>query len=104
MAGERFAVRNSGALAVVEGVGDHGCEYIEPVIKDEDKEFLYNIIKKHIEYTDSSFAIDLLNKWEESLPLFVKVMPLDYRRALEKIKAAEMQESDNPTITEEVYN
>ncbi len=26
--GERFAVRNSGALAVVEGVGEHGCEYM----------------------------------------------------------------------------
>ena len=28
MAGERFAVRNSGAVAVVEGVGRHGCEYM----------------------------------------------------------------------------
>ena len=28
LAGERFAVRNSGALTVVEGVGDHGCEYM----------------------------------------------------------------------------
>ncbi len=28
LAGERFCVRNSGALAVVEGVGDHGCEYM----------------------------------------------------------------------------
>ena len=28
MAGERFAIRNSGAVAVVEGVGDHGCEYM----------------------------------------------------------------------------
>ncbi len=28
LAGERFAVRNSGATAVVEGVGDHGCEYM----------------------------------------------------------------------------
>src|SRR5207237_5889121 len=28
VAGERFAVRNSGALAVVEGVGNHGCEYM----------------------------------------------------------------------------
>ena len=27
-AGERFCVRNSGAVAVVEGVGDHGCEYM----------------------------------------------------------------------------
>lgn len=28
IASERFAVRNSGAVAVVEGVGDHGCEYM----------------------------------------------------------------------------
>ena len=28
VAGERFCVRNSGAIAVVEGVGDHGCEYM----------------------------------------------------------------------------
>ena len=28
MAGERFCVRNSGAMAVVEGVGNHGCEYM----------------------------------------------------------------------------
>jgi glutamate synthase (ferredoxin) len=28
MAGERFGVRNSGATAVVEGIGDHGCEYM----------------------------------------------------------------------------
>ena len=28
VAGERFCVRNSGAAAVVEGVGDHGCEYM----------------------------------------------------------------------------
>ena len=28
VAGERFAVRNSGAIAVVEGCGDHGCEYM----------------------------------------------------------------------------
>jgi len=28
IAGERFCVRNSGAIAVVEGVGDHGCEYM----------------------------------------------------------------------------
>ena len=28
VAGERFAVRNTGATAVVEGVGDHGCEYM----------------------------------------------------------------------------
>ena len=148
MAGERFAVRNSGALVVVEGVGDHGCEYmtggtvvvlgqtgvnfaagmsggvayifdenqlfdthcnlemvdIESVVEEVDQKFLKETILKHIEYTDSSVAKDLIKNWEESLPLFVKVMPLDYRRALEKIKAREMQESDNSTLTEEVYN
>ncbi|MGD1098577.1 MAG: glutamate synthase-related protein, partial [Bryobacteraceae bacterium] len=42
-AGERFAVRNSGATAVVEGVGDHGCEYMTNglviVINDTGKNF-----------------------------------------------------------------
>ena len=42
-AGERFAVRNSGATAVVEGVGDHGCEYMTKglviVISDTGKNF-----------------------------------------------------------------
>ena len=43
IAGERFAVRNSGAEAVVEGVGDHGCEYMTGgriVILGETKEKL----------------------------------------------------------------
>jgi glutamate synthase (NADPH) large chain len=42
-AGERFAVRNSGATAVVEGVGDHGCEYMTRglaiVLSDTGKNF-----------------------------------------------------------------
>jgi glutamate synthase (ferredoxin) len=32
MAGERFGVRNSGTTAVVEGIGDHGCEYMTGVV------------------------------------------------------------------------
>src|SRR5207244_5219909 len=43
VAGERFAVRNSGAVAVVEGVGDHGCEYMTRggvvVIRDPGRNF-----------------------------------------------------------------
>jgi glutamate synthase (NADPH/NADH) large chain len=45
----------------------------------------------------------LLENWEESLPLFVKVMPQDYRKALEKLKDRETIESDMETVTEEVY-
>ncbi|TMG80600.1 MAG: glutamate synthase subunit alpha [Betaproteobacteria bacterium] len=37
--GERFAVRNSGACAVVEGVGDHGCEYMTAYVLDLEGEF-----------------------------------------------------------------
>jgi len=146
-AGERFGVRNSGAEAVVEGVGDHACEYmtggrviclgetginfaagmsggiayvydenqlfdtrcnlemvdIEPVQHNEDKDYLESMIQKHIKLTGSALAKRLLDNWDEAGPLFVKVMPIDYRRALEQIKERQMKDSDDPTMTEEVY-
>ena len=158
VAGERFAVRNSGASAVVEGVGDHGCEYmtggivvvlgrtgrnfaagmsggvayvldeagdfkqrcnlamveLEPVPEEDealedtehqggdlethgqvdisgdmtrfDAQRLRSMISKHLHYTDSSRAREILDNWEKYLPKFVKVMPVDYRRALEQMK------------------
>ena len=147
MAGERFAVRNSGALAVVEGVGDHGCEYmtggrvivlgrtginfaagmsggiayvldenqlfdtrcnlemvdIEPVDETDDKNFLKKFINNHAKYTGSKYAMQLLDNWDDILPYFVKVMPVDYRRALERIKEQESKESSVFGITEEVF-
>ncbi len=146
-AGERFAVRNSGAIAVVEGVGDHGCEYmtggrvivlgstglnfaagmsggiayvldknqlfdtrcnlemvdVEYITDSEDEEFLKKYIKKHAELTKSHNAIEILNMWDEIFPLFVKVMPIDYREALKRMKEKESETSDNANITEEVY-
>jgi len=147
MAGERFCVRNSGALAVVEGVGDHGCEYmtggrvivlgetgvnfaagmsggiayvldenqlfdtranlemidIEHVTDEADINFLYTTIQNHIKYTGSQYAADILENWEEMLPLFVRVMPIDYRAALERIREQEMKESEVVEMTEEVF-
>ncbi len=147
IAGERFAVRNSGATAVVEGVGDHGCEYmtggrvvilgktgvnfaagmsggvayvfdenqlfdtscnlemvdVEPLSAKEDRETLYQLIRNHVEYTESAFGRQLLDNWEESFPLFVKVMPIDYRHALERIRAREIEASEEAMVTEEVY-
>ncbi|MBI9099574.1 MAG: glutamate synthase large subunit [Spirochaetaceae bacterium] len=147
IAGERFAVRNSGAKAVVEGVGDHGCEYmtggtvviigktgvnfaagmsggvayvyddsqlfdtrcnldmveIEPLVEEKDKQVLFDMITKHVEYTNSKQGKRLLESWEESLPLFVKVMPQDYKKALSKILDRETMKSDGDTVTEEVY-
>ncbi|MFP4014505.1 MAG: glutamate synthase large subunit [Chitinispirillaceae bacterium] len=146
-AGERFAVRNSGATAVVEGVGDHGCEYmtggvvvvlgktginfaagmsggiafildedqlfdtkcnlemvdIEPVADEDDCRILFNLITSHVNFTGSEYASRILRDWTEMLPQFVKVMPIDYRKALERMKGSESKETDVVTMTEEVF-
>jgi glutamate synthase domain-containing protein 2/glutamate synthase domain-containing protein 1/glutamate synthase domain-containing protein 3 len=127
LAGERFAVRNSGARAVVEGVGDHGCEYmtggvvvvlgptgrnfaagmsggvafvldtedrfrlvcnqsmvaIEPLEDPEDMVLLHRLVSSHFEHTGSRVAERVLTRWRQHLPLFLKVMPHDLRKALE---------------------
>jgi len=129
MAGERFAIRNSGANVVVEGVGDHGCEYmtggrvvvlgdtginfaagmsggisyvfdpeqkfdgkcnlemvdLETVTDTNDIKELKEIIKRHLEYTDSKKSRHILETWEKSLPCFVKVFPMEYRKVLGKM-------------------
>ncbi len=163
VAGERFAVRNSGAIAVVEGVGDHGCEYmtggivvvlghtgrnfaagmsggiayvldeegnfeqrcnlamveLAPVAAEDetleqlahqggdlethgkvdvmrdmtrhDAERLQQLIQAHARYTNSGRAKQILDDWDLYQPQFVKVMPVEYRRAL-----LEMQPSQPP--------
>jgi glutamate synthase (ferredoxin) len=133
VAGERFAVRNSGARAVVEGVGDHGCEYmtggrvlvigetgrnfaagmsggvayvldeagdfrircnlgmvdVEPLVEDEDVREVRELLRRHVRYTQSTVADRILSRWGKTQPLFVKVMPRDYRRALNAMKRAQ---------------
>jgi glutamate synthase domain-containing protein 3 len=130
IAGERFAVRNSGANAVVEGVGDHGCEYmtggkvivlgetgknfaagmsggisyvydkkgnftancnsgmvdLETIDDAEEKLWLQKRIELHQQYTGSELAVNLLNNWDQVMAKFVKVMPIEYRAVLEKMK------------------
>ncbi|MDT3377240.1 glutamate synthase large subunit [Labrys neptuniae] len=160
VAGERFAVRNSGAAAVVEGTGDHGCEYmtggvvvvlgqtgrnfaagmsggvayvydedqsfakrcnlsmvdLEPVEEEEDlmerlhhhggdlefkgridvsgdmgrydEERLRKMIENHLHYTGSTLAKTMLDDWATYRTRFVKVMPVEYRRALREMEKA----------------
>ena len=129
VAGERFAVRNSGATAVVEGVGDHGCEYmtggvvyvydktelfdtkcnldmvdLESVWNKADRKQLRSLIENHYEYTKSPRAKMLLDDWEARLPFFVKVMPIDYRKSLERMRLKEDTDRETVSATEEVYN
>ncbi|MCG8428877.1 MAG: glutamate synthase-related protein, partial [Chromatiales bacterium] len=164
--GERFCVRNSGATAVVEGVGDHGCEYmtggivvvlgetgrnfaagmsggiayvldeegtfeqrcnlsmveLEPIQEEDDAlealdhqggdletkgrvdispdmtRFdavrLRQLIENHLHYTNSDVARNILDNWADYLPKFVKVMPVDYRRALLEMQAQQAQGSE----------
>ena len=132
LAGERFAVRNSGASAVVEGVGDHGCEYMtggRAVILGADGAQLrgrherrrrlrarprrplrvalqhgprrlrrdHRVRRDRAARADrgappahaSAVAARILRDWDATLPLFKKVMPHDYKRAL-----AEMAEEE----------
>jgi glutamate synthase (NADPH/NADH) large chain/glutamate synthase (ferredoxin) len=119
-AGERFAVRNSGATAVVEGIGDHGCEYMTngrvavlgvtgknfaagmsggiAYVLDQEGTFehqrcnkamvglerlndpfeaksLKELIYKHLEFTESALAKEILGDWSRYEPLFWKVAP-----------------------------
>ncbi|MCX7045607.1 MAG: glutamate synthase large subunit [Candidatus Sumerlaeota bacterium] len=149
-AGERFAVRNSGARAVVEGVGDHCCEYmtggvvvclgrtgrnfaagmsggyayvldmdhidhlfdtrcnldmvdLETVRTPADIGQLRRMIEAHAQYTDSPLAREVLCRWEDMLPHFVKVVPIDYRKALERMRQDEQTHADTISSSEEVY-
>jgi glutamate synthase (ferredoxin) len=125
-AGERFAVRNSGAVAVVEGVGDHGCEYMTggrivilgqtgknfaagmsggiayvfdekgdfvrrcnqqtvslgEISECDEAEIVRNLIERHFELTKSPRAREILENWAMNLPVFVRVIPNDYRRVI----------------------
>ncbi len=132
IAGERFCVRNSGVHTVVEGVGDHGCEYmtggrvviigktgrnfaagmsggvayvldqegdfaircnkdmvdLDPLNEDEDLELVKTLLTKHLDYTQSTVAKNILDHWSRYQSKFVKVMPKDYKRVLAAIKRA----------------
>ena len=144
VAGERFAVRNSGAVAIVEGTGDHCCEYMTggivmvlgktgvnfaagmsggiAYVFDENNEFEKNcnkamvqvsrvifskktdtnnifdksslldrdelrikmMLRRHINYTNSKKAKNILENFDLNLKNFYKVFPLDFRKALEQ--------------------
>jgi glutamate synthase (NADPH/NADH) large chain len=48
---------------------------------------LKQLIQKHLHYTNSTVARRILDDWAHYLPRFVKVMPVDYRRALQEMQA-----------------
>ena len=75
---------------------------IEPIDSPDEERFLYTTIERHVTYTGSAYAAGILRDWAEMLPHFVKVLPIDYRKALERI-AAGTREPERAVVTEEVY-
>jgi glutamate synthase (NADPH/NADH) large chain len=55
-----------------------------------DEERLFQLIENHLHYTGSARAKLILDNWAEYLPKFVKVMPVEYRRALEEMAKAQV--------------
>ena len=147
VAGERFAVRNSGATAVVEGVGDHGCEYMtggkvvvlgrtgknfaagmsggiayvldmeNDLYKRLNKEMIHveavsdkyeigelkQMIMDHVNYTNSEIGKRILDKFNEYLPKFKKIIPKDYEKMMNTIVAMEEKGLTSEQATIEAF-
>jgi glutamate synthase (NADPH) large chain len=135
VAGERFGVRNSGAIAVVEGVGNHCCEYMTggrvvvlgrtgsnfaagmsggiAYVFNENGDFDYycnmgmvelslvedygdandltELIMKHYQFTQSKKAKMILDDLSRYIPMFIKVIPYDYKKVLQEQKLEEIR-------------
>jgi glutamate synthase (NADPH) large chain len=135
VAGERFGVRNSGANAVVEGVGNHCCEYMTggrvvvlgttgsnfaagmsggiAFVFNENGDFdfycnmgmvelslvedygdvneLTELITRHYQFTGSKKAKMILDDLHRYLPMFIKVIPYDFKKVLQEQKLEELR-------------
>jgi len=65
---------------------NEGMADLEDVIDEEDVEELKQLIELHQNCTGSTVAADVLDRWDEMLSQFVKVMPTDYKRVLAERK------------------
>ncbi|MEU7032320.1 glutamate synthase large subunit [Streptomyces sp. NPDC046237] len=141
--GERFCVRNSGALVVSEGVGDHGCEYMTggsavvlgetgrnfaagmsggvayvvdldrdnvnsgnlsavETLTDSDKQWLHDVVRRHLEETGSTVAEKLLADWPANAERFSKIIPSTYKAVLAAKDAAELAGLSEAETTEKM--
>ncbi|HPJ73171.1 MAG TPA: hypothetical protein PK636_10840, partial [bacterium] len=109
--GDNFAAGMSGGIAYVydeNELFDTRCNLdmveLESVWLPEDAGELRSLIENHYLATGSARAGWILDNWEARLPLFVKVMPIDYRVALERMKLEEDIDRETVAATEEVYD
>jgi glutamate synthase (NADPH/NADH) large chain len=76
---------------------------LESVWSREDRIQLKTMLENHLRYTQSERAKMLLENWESHLPLFVKVMPIDYQLVLERMRLKEDADTETVSATEEVF-
>jgi len=96
--GRNFAAGMSGGIAYVldeDGNFDYFCNKglveLSPVEDKADIKELQEMISKHLIYTQSSVASKILTTWEAYLPMFVKVIPFEYKKVLQEQKLKELQ-------------
>ena len=65
---------------------------LERIVENDDIAELQRLVEKHVTYTGSQIAKNILNNWASSLSAFVKVMPLDYKRVLEQQRKDKLTE------------
>ncbi|MBN2402232.1 MAG: glutamate synthase large subunit [Spirochaetes bacterium] len=97
--GRNFAAGMSGGIAYVldrDGNFDYFCNKgmveLSQVRDYEDQDFILELLQKHIKYTDSSNAKDILKNWYDYLPKFIKVISFEYKRAMNEIKISMIDE------------
>jgi glutamate synthase (NADPH/NADH) large chain len=76
---------------------------LESIWHEEDKKLLKDLIERHLHRTGSARARQILDAWPDMVGKFVKVMPMDYRNALQRMRAAEHRDTETTPATEEVF-
>jgi glutamate synthase domain-containing protein 3 len=109
--GVNFAAGMSGGIAYVLDENllfDTRCNLdmvdLYPVTEEADIALLRALIEKHEELTRSYRARVILEQWSEYLPQFIKVLPIEYEKVLERSMEGEDRHSGSPSATEEVYS
>jgi glutamate synthase (NADPH/NADH) large chain len=100
--GRNFAAGMSGGIAyVLDRKGDleyklnKGMVELSHVDNEEDDQIVKNLIRRHVYWTGSSYANEILVNWQTYRQLFVKVLPVEYKRALQQMKLAELDRKLN---------
>ncbi len=108
--GRNFAAGMSGGVAYVldeHQLFDTLCNLdmvdLESVWQKEDQDILKDLVTRHLQWTSSRQAQRVLDNWREMVGKFVKVMPIDYRKALQRIRERERRAAESIAATEEVY-